>query len=146
MNRQAFEHPAAWNTAQVASARNFEVRLSEQHRDALRQALERSRHLEQEQITADAFELDSIAADVRAWVHEVSAGKGLVYLKNLPIEDLEVDDIARLFFGLGTHFGVAVSQSNLGEKIGHVVNVGGARPTRARLSQRASTRHAHGPL
>jgi hypothetical protein len=29
-----------------------------------------------------------------------------------------------LFFGLGTHFGRAVSQSSMGDRLGHVVDVG----------------------
>jgi hypothetical protein len=59
------------------------------------------------------------------WLEVLRHGTGLVLLRGLPIEQLSVDECCRMFYGLGTHFGIAVSQSNMGERIGHVVNLGG---------------------
>jgi hypothetical protein len=123
-----FDHPAAWAATEHQGAKSFEVVLSNRHRDALLEATEASRDVDPESLAPDSFPLPSLSDDLAAWTTEVRDGRGLVLLRNMPIETLGVDDACRLFFGLGSYFGVAVSQSNLGEKIGHVVNIGGQDP------------------
>ena len=46
-------------------------------------------------------------------------------LRGFPVERWSREDAELAWFGLGTHFGRAVSQSALGDLLGHVVNVGG---------------------
>ena len=46
-------------------------------------------------------------------------------LRGFPVERWSQEDAELAWFGLGTHFGRAVSQSALGDLLGHVVNVGG---------------------
>ena len=55
--------------------------------------------------------------------HEVLHGRGLVLLRGLPVDRLSVDEMAFVFWGLGLRLGHAVSQSVMGERLGHVVNV-----------------------
>ena len=71
------------------------------------------------------FPLDPIADDVRAWRHEVADGRGLFLLRGFPVDRWSQEEAELVWFGLGTHFGRAVSQSVLGDLLGHVVNVGG---------------------
>ena len=78
-----------------------------------------------EDIGRHDFPLDAIAEDVRAWCHEVADGRGLLLLRGFPVDRWSQEEAELVWFGLGTHFGRAVSQGVLGDLLGHVVNVGG---------------------
>lgn len=55
--------------------------------------------------------------------HEVLYGRGLALLRGLPVNRLSVAEMGLVFWGIGLHLGRAVSQSVMGERLGHVVNV-----------------------
>ncbi|MBT6275053.1 MAG: hypothetical protein HOI95_13055 [Chromatiales bacterium] len=120
----AFDHPAAWKAADFPSTA-YQRTLSAAERGALLQALEASGTLALEQLTPETFALDSIQGSIKEWAAQLKTGCGLVMLKHMPIEGMSSDEASRLFYGLGSHFGLAVSQSNDGELVGHVVNIGG---------------------
>lgn len=61
--------------------------------------------------------LDGMLAERKRALQE---GPGLVFLKGLPVERYDVEDLKKLYFGLGTHFGQALSQSRRGQKTGEV--------------------------
>jgi hypothetical protein len=72
----------------------------------------------------------------------VLRGRGFIVLRALPPDRYREDDLGMLFFGLGTHFGRAVSQSSMGDRLGHVVDVGGKdRRERAYRNSRELTLH-----
>ncbi len=71
----------------------------------------------------DDLPLDRLASLVDEVRHEVLHGRGLVLLRGLPVDRLSVDEMALVFWGLGLGLGRAVSQSVMGERLGHVVNV-----------------------
>ncbi len=69
-------------------------------------------------------------------------GRGFVVLRGLTRDRYSADDQAAIFWGLGTHFGRAVSQSALGDRIGYVTDVGGKdRRERAYRNSRELTMH-----
>ncbi len=121
------EHPGAWTTADAAAWYAAPFTLEGRHLDALDQALRhvKAEGLELDDITADSFPLESIAGDVADIYHEVMEGRGIVFLRGLPVERYALDDIGLIWFGLGAHLGTARSQSVLGDRLGHVVNAGG---------------------
>jgi hypothetical protein len=81
-----------------------------------------------ESITLDDFVLREIAADIAAWRDVVMNGSGMIILSGFPLERYSKDDLGMIHFGLGTHFGKAMSQSVMGDRLGHVINVGGKDP------------------
>ncbi len=123
-----FEHPAAWKATDFAGKDDVAIELAPRHMDALDAALA---HLDArgcvslEDIGRNDFPLAAIADDVRDWRREVERGRGLVLLRGFPVGRYAQEDIERLWFGLGTHFGRAVSQSVMGDLLGHVVAVAG---------------------
>lgn len=122
---QTIEHPAAWHVDELGGKETLAHDLTRAQVDALMRATEGVSHLDAEQIQQQDFDLGAISADVSGWLEEIRHGKGIVLLRGVPTDQLDVDDCCRLFYGLGTHLGIAVSQSNMGEKLGHVVNLGG---------------------
>jgi len=64
--------------------------------------------------------LASLVDDLRA---EVLHGRGIAVLRGLPVERCTVEEVALMFWGIGLRLGRAVSQSVMGERLGHVINV-----------------------
>ncbi len=123
------EHPGAWRADQVDKA-HFTVDLEQRHVDALMQSLDRVKRItdDPEAIRREQFSLDAIAGDVETWRNRVMFQSGLVILRGFPLSHCSENDLGMLHFGLGTHFGTAMSQSVMGDRLGHVVDVGGKDP------------------
>jgi hypothetical protein len=142
--REPIRARSAWRPADFPSPEAFSITLTEAHLAAFDAALAATRRagLPTEELTAREFPLTPIAADVAAWRHEVLGGRGFIVLRTFPRERYTVEDLETLFFGLGTHFGRAVSQSSMGDRLGHVTDVGGRdRRERAYRSSRELTLH-----
>ena len=120
------DHPAAWHVDELGAAERIALNLETRHLDALGVAVRTSKQnaIPVESLTRASFPLEPIASDIEKWRHELTQGRGLLLLRGFPVGDYDVDDMGRMFMGLGAHFGYPVSQNNLGEKLGHVVNVG----------------------
>lgn len=68
--------------------------------------------------------LDALLAGVR---REIREGSGVVVLRRFPVDRYSLEDIERILWGVGTHFGQACSQSSAGDLMGHVTNRGNSR-------------------
>jgi hypothetical protein len=138
------DHPAGWRASELGDPESFAVHLESRHLDALDAAVHVSKRegTPVESLTLESFPLDGIASDIEDWRHELTLGRGLLLLRGFPVGAYDVEDMGRMFMGLGTHFGLPVSQNNLGEKLGHVTNVGDKdRRERAYRNSRALNLH-----
>ena len=126
---QPIDHPGAW-LARDGDRERFVVQLEQRHLDAFDLALQTAKRQsgDAENITRAVFTLDDIEADVNAWRQQVMDGYGLVILRGFPVDRYSKEELGMMHFGLGTHFGTAMSQSVMGDRLGHVVNVGGKDP------------------
>ena len=52
--------------------------------------------------------------------HQIDDGRGFVVVRRLPVEDYSKDEIGMIFWGLCTYLGRGLSQSVLGDRLGHV--------------------------
>lgn len=142
--RAPIAHPAAWRASDFASKAALSVDLQARHVDALERA---ARFLKDAPVApgslrAEHFPLDDIAADVAEWRHCVRAGRGLLLLRGFPVQALDQAVLEQMYFGLGLHFGRPVSQSKMGDLLGHVVNVGG-KDRRERAYRNSLELHLH---
>ncbi|HMH50739.1 MAG TPA: TauD/TfdA family dioxygenase [Candidatus Acidoferrum sp.] len=143
-NRQPIRARSAWRPADFATADAYSFTLTGRHFAAFDRALALNRDAGRgaEDVTARDFALDGIAGDIAAWRDEVLHGRGFIVLREFPRDRYSPDDLGMLFFGLGTHFGRAVSQSSMGDRLGHVIDVGGKdRRERAYRTSRELTLH-----
>jgi hypothetical protein len=143
-SREPFRQPAAWDLEDCPSKESFCIDLEAPHVNALQQALAaaRWRGRGEQDLSRDDFPLDAIAEDLARWREEVYQGRGLVILRGFPVHDLDVESVGLMYLGLGLHFGTPVSQSNMGERVGHVINVGG-QDARERAYRNARELHLH---
>ncbi|MEM7562816.1 MAG: hypothetical protein AAF353_07165, partial [Pseudomonadota bacterium] len=118
-------HVSAWRSSEQGRE-HFCVYLNENHLSAIDQALKkvRAETADAEAITRELFDLSEIQSDVDAWREQVMDNEGIIILCGFPLERYSKDELGMIHFGLGTHFGEAMSQSVIGDRLGHVVNVG----------------------
>ncbi len=76
------------------------------------------------EIDAENFPLPSLGPELRALRAEILRGRGFALLRGLPTEGRGIEDVARLYWGLGRHFGHPVSQNGKGHLLGHVRDLG----------------------
>ena len=123
---QAFDLPAAWKAADYSSKDSFAVDLQPYHLEALEMQVACFKKVNggHEDMSTETFPLKEIATDISAWRQVVQDGPGMILLRGIPVDVINLDDLRLMYLGLGTHFGRPVSQSNMGELVGEVVNIG----------------------
>ena len=80
------------------------------------------------EITRRNFPLDAVGRLMESLPARLRDGCGFLMLRGLPRERYSDDDMARVYFGLGAYVGTTMTQSYLGDLIGHVVNVSDYEP------------------
>lgn len=86
--------------------------------DAVRTALANGRTIES--LTAKDVPLGALEPFADALRHDLFSGDGLVLVDGFPVDQLTEPEIGGLFWAIGANLGRAVSQSVMGERLGHV--------------------------
>ncbi|HEV8437716.1 MAG TPA: TauD/TfdA family dioxygenase [Methylomirabilota bacterium] len=142
--RRPVTAPSAWRARDLGDRHAYTIDLTDAHLAAFDTALAANRAAGRslEGVSARDFALGAVAADLAAWRDEVLHGRGFVVLRGIAADRYSPEDQAAILWGLGTHFGRAVSQSAMGDRIGHVTDVGGRdRRERAYRNSRELTMH-----
>jgi Taurine catabolism dioxygenase TauD, TfdA family len=122
MYEAPIEHPSAWKIADFRSPADYTIELSATHLREIERAIERIRsaRLGLEDLQREHFEFPSLRPVIDEIRHEIEDGRGFVVVRRLPVEDYSNDEIGMIFWGIGTHLGRGLSQSVLGDRLGHV--------------------------
>ncbi len=120
--------PQAWRGFEMAGRRDWIVALGPEALAELEAAAElvRRRGLALDGATREDFHLPLVGALLADIGRELATGRGFVLLRGLPTDRYSEDEIGTLFWGMGTHLGVCVSQSMAGDRLGHVRDLGRA--------------------
>lgn len=121
------EHPAAWTPQSLGGKEGIAIDLQARHLRALRDALAKvaRQGLSTGTLRREDFGLPAIADDISMWRQQLTDGNGVLLLRGFPTDQHCVDELELMFLGLGAHFALPVSQSNMGDRVGHVRDVGG---------------------
>ena len=113
---------SAWKGCDLAASQEWIYTVTPQAIADLDAALARLRAepVPLTQIRREHFELPSIAGELAGVLDELENGRGFVVVRGLPFGKYGDEDIARIFWGLGTHFGRPISQNASGDLLGHV--------------------------
>lgn len=87
----------------------------------------KSRGLRYQDITPRDFQHPALNDFLTSVLLELKNGRGLVVLRPLPVDRYGLEDVEKIYWGIGSHFGVARSQSTAGDLLGHVTNRGTSR-------------------
>ncbi len=72
------------------------------------------------------FPLPSVGPFMRELLRDLRQGAGVILLRGLPRERYSHEQLAKIYFALGSHLGVAVPQSHQGELLGSVIDISDA--------------------
>ena len=75
-------------------------------------------------VTATEFQIPSLAGDLVKARDALETGSGIRLFRGLPIEALPIDAVRMMYWGIGSHLGTAVSQSQRGDFLGDVRDLG----------------------
>ena len=118
--------PAAWLGAELADRDDWVHVLTEGEIGELESALAnvRRRGLEVTAIDREAFPLGSLERTIARWADELDDGRGFLLVRGLPVRRWSERDAAAVYWGIGQHLGVPVSQNTDGDRLGHVRDTG----------------------
>ena len=120
--RAPIDHPSAWKVADFAGPSDYTIELGAAQLRDIAAAMGRIKAagLGLDDLRREHFEVPSlhpIFAEIRS---EIEDGRGFVVLRRLPVEDYSKDELGMIFWGIGTHLGRGMSQSVMGDRLGHV--------------------------
>ncbi|MBL4621668.1 MAG: TauD/TfdA family dioxygenase [Immundisolibacteraceae bacterium] len=124
---QSLEGPAVWSGNDFNSDGEWIYHFSDAAIADIDQAIKRIR--EQQitlgDITAGDFDLPALTTELQQMKQILTEGRGFVMLKGLLIDKYSDQEFEIILYGIGTHLGIGVSQSHIGDRIGQVKDVGG---------------------
>lgn len=80
------------------------------------------------EITPESFPLDKVGDLMRGLPDRLRHGRGFLMLRGLNRQAYTDDDMTRIYFGLGSYLGRPMTQSYLGDILGHVMDVSDYEP------------------
>ncbi len=118
----AIDHPSAWKVADFKIPADYTIELTAAHLRDIERSIRQIRGagLGLDALKRDHFELPSLRPVIDEIRRQIEDGRGFVVLRRLPVEDYSKDEIGMIFWGIGTHLGRGLSQSVLGDRLGHV--------------------------
>lgn len=131
MGVELLDGPNVWKGPDMAVRENWIFHFSDDDRAELEAAAEtvRKKSIALDEASQDDFRLPRLASILAKVRDELETGRGFVMMRGLPSKAYSEDELGTLFWGLGTHLGIGVSQSRAGDRLGHVLDIG-SRDTR----------------
>jgi len=90
-------------------------------------------------ITKRDFAHPALDADLAALLDTIKTGPGIVVMRGFPVDKYTPEEMQRVYWGIGAHFGHGCSQSADGDYLGHVTNV--AKASRGYTTDRELSLH-----
>lgn len=131
-HRGPVDGPSVWYGPDMAKSDDWIYSLSRDERDEILKALDGVRGRDIGTITRADFPLPAFGPTLDRLRQDVLRGRGFVLLRDLPIGNLSFEDVATLYWGVGTYIGNARAQNQRGHLLGHVTDVQGKVVERAR--------------
>ena len=131
LHTQQIPFPRAWRSAELDQGpEEFVIAISPTELAAIESALEtaKDKGLTLDDLERADFDQAPVAGLMARVAAELRQGKGIVLLRGFPVDRYSVDEIGMIYWGLGCHLGTGVSQSVMGDRLGHVVDVSGKDP------------------
>ena len=110
-----FAGPHVWTGAEIGATKRWIRDLGPEHLADLDRAVNRTRGMAWEKLGKDDFSLPAFAPLIEEIRAELEEGTGIFRLQGMPVDRYAIEDIRRLYFGLGCHIGTPVTQNRFGE-------------------------------
>jgi hypothetical protein len=117
--------PGAWIGPDIQAAESWIYHLSDDDIAEIDAALTMVKSQDIEiPFGADQFLLANFSQRLDGFLDDIENGLGMALLRGLPRERYSDDDCAKIYWGIGSHFGNPVSQNSRGHRLGHVQDEG----------------------
>jgi len=125
VSREPIGHPAAWKVTDFTSPREYTLGLTTVQLADIDDAVKRVRAsgLALDDIERRHFPLPTLRPVIEHIRREIATGLGFVVVGRLPVDRYTKDELGMIYWGLGTHLGRGLSQSVMGDRLGHVKDV-----------------------
>lgn len=119
--------PAGWTADDLRDLSKWSYHITDADGDELAAAVAavRKKGVPLVSITRQDFPLKHFGAVLFDTRHELLDGRGIVTLRNFPLDRFNREEIAIAYLGLGTYLGNPMSQNKYGHILGHVKDLGG---------------------
>ncbi len=126
MLEQQVSDASAWVGADLQNRDDLIYRLSDREIAELDAALRsvQERGLDVYKVTRDDFVLPEFGKTLAGMLGELNHGRGFLLIHGFPRQRYSEEDCGIVHWGIGTHFGKAVSQNARGDLLGHVRDTG----------------------
>lgn len=118
--------PSAWYGPDLAARGDWRIELTDAQvnevENAARRYLDGGEDIAA--MTIEKFQLPATAPLIADMVRECLNGRGFIVLRGLPPHADNIALAAAMYFGIGTHMGLARSQNGKGHLLGHVCDLG----------------------
>ncbi len=120
---------SAWKPEDLERDQSWKFELNDTHRNELAEALKQvnDRDLHFAIIKKEDFPLPALANTLKEILHELRDGRGFAFLSGMPTDEYEYADLEKLYWGMCTHLGIAVTQNSEAGLI-HYITDGELRP------------------
>lgn len=124
--KEKVQGPVAWKGVDLAKDESWVYHLSEKTIASLESALfqVKQKGLKAPDFSKEDFPIPDLADEIAYFVEELEDGKGFLLIRGLPMERYTDEEASIIFWGLGLHMGVPVSQNANGDILGHVIDQG----------------------
>ena len=123
---QPVDEAAAWRPSDLASDTSWVHRLNGDELTELDAAarLVSSRGLAAGEFERDDFPVPDLSGRIDRILHELEHGRGCVLIRGLDVTRYDMPTLKILYWGLGVHLGLPVTQNARGDLIGQVTDSG----------------------
>ncbi len=124
--REPVTDTSAWVGADLQDRDDLIYHLSNAEVGELEDALRsvQKRGLDVYDVTRDDFVLPELSKTLIDLLEELNYGRGFLLIRGIPRQDYSEDECGIIHWGIGTHFGLAVSQNAQGDLLGHIRDTG----------------------
>ena len=120
IHRQPIDHPSAWTRASTGGKEGLMFRLKPEHLEAFDALLARTRQLKPQDVTRADFDHPAINPMLAEVLDIIQNGRGAVIVAGIDRRRYSPEDCERIYWGIGTHWGTAATQSVKGDRLGRV--------------------------
>ena len=126
MLREPVTDRSAWTRVDLERDQTWIQHFEGEELDEIGVAVELARRqsLRPGAFSREAFRLPLISRRIARVIHELESGRGCVLMRGLDPTRFSADDLEILYWGLGVHLGVPISQNAKGQRLGYVTDRG----------------------
>lgn len=119
--------PAGWSPESLGDADDWSYLITDRDVTEMRDAVDAVRRngVAIADVDCTTFPLKGFSEILRDVKRELDDGRGIVMMRNFPVEAMSREDAAIAYIGLGSYLGEKMPQNKYGHLLGHVKDLGG---------------------